>query len=319
MRPSFITKFFEKRISSDYLLWITEHFFGYGKIRPILEEKRRNQKISFSDPTHLSPLRIEEIDVTAMEKGNAGLDFSKPFVIRQGLRGHTLFGELSFSFFLEHFADLKQPTYKKNHELKDPEFLEIKDVIKSIQTNMDAKNILFGGFFDQHPEYREKLYQHPLFQSDFYKRGVKKFNELFVSSKGSFTRLHVEACHSVAFQFQGAKKWTIIDSRFSSRLRPLATRTPYIYAGDEFLWPHGKDLLKNMAPAEITLYPGDVLFVPNYTWHHVETVEDSVSVSCRWTNYTNHLTNPMLFAALLTATNQGLLHHLLGRADIHPK
>jgi len=36
---------------------------------------------------------------------------------------------------------------------------------------------------------------------------------------------------------------------------------------------------KEVRPLEANLLPGDVLFVPPYTWHHVEAIDDSVSVT----------------------------------------
>ncbi len=39
-------------------------------------------------------------------------------------------------------------------------------------------------------------------------------------------------------------------------------------------------LMKNLKPMEVILHPGDILYMPAYTFHHVE-VQDGISISSK--------------------------------------
>jgi len=83
---------------------------------------------------------------------------------------------------------------------------------------------------------------------------------LWIGTKGAVTQCHQDAygCNLVA-QIEGKKKWTLFPPCETPNLKP--TRIPYeestIYAGVDV-----RKIGPNVKRVEVTLGPGDVLFVP---------------------------------------------------------
>ncbi len=136
--------------------------------------------------------------------------------------------------------------------------------------------------------------------------------QLFMGRKKTGSRYHCAPTQNFFLMLDGKKKWTFIDPSWS----PLMS--PHHLGGDTVYWRSEaaeqtqvfQDMVAHLSPAdraavaegmagphrdrveamfrkcprqEVVLEPGDVLFVPMWSWHEVENVTDtSVAVATRW-------------------------------------
>ena len=107
---------------------------------------------------------------------------------------------------------------------------------------------------------------------------------LWIGSKGSYTVCHQDSygCNLVA-QIRGRKRWVLFPPEDGDCLYP--TRLPFeessVFSTVNILRP---DLGKHHRFAQaqslvVTMQPGDVLFVPRHWWHHVQNLDDAVSIN----------------------------------------
>ena len=112
-----------------------------------------------------------------------------------------------------------------------------------------------------------------------YKAG-KQF--VWVSSAGMITHAHFDQDYNFFVQISGIKRFTLWTSTQHESL--------YIYPRVHPMWHKSRINFREIDPQQfplflksqalqITVGPGDLLYVPPYTWHYVETLAPSVSLS----------------------------------------
>lgn len=105
---------------------------------------------------------------------------------------------------------------------------------------------------------------------------------MWISSAGMITHTHFDQDYNFFVQLMGKKRFTLWS--------PVQHELMYVYPRVHPMWHKSRvnyravDLEKFPAFAQtrgkqIELGPGDMLFVPPYTWHYVETLTPSVSLS----------------------------------------
>ena len=105
---------------------------------------------------------------------------------------------------------------------------------------------------------------------------------MWVSSKGMITHGHFDQDFNVFVQVVGEKRFTLWPPSQHEllysypRVHPLWHKSRINFRSpDTLAFPQ---FAKSKA-LQVTLKPGDLLFVPPYTWHYVETLSPSVSLS----------------------------------------
>ena len=104
---------------------------------------------------------------------------------------------------------------------------------------------------------------------------------LWISSPGLATHLHIDMDWNCFVQIRGKKKFTLFP--------PTQHELMYMYPRVHPMWhksridlDHFSDQFPNFllsSPLQVTLEPGDLLFIPGYTWHYVESLTSSISLS----------------------------------------
>lgn len=133
---------------------------------------------------------------------------------------------------------------------------------------------------------------------------------LFIGSKGTYTRLHSEMEVSVFVQLEGRKRWRLIRASDYAMVYPqFSGRTHFVTEFDA--WP-GKNefpLLSKAEVHEITLEPGDVLYLPPFWWHYAENPGASVGISYRFNSLSLALkSSPFLTMMRLLSYNPSVFY-----------
>ncbi|XP_074651636.1 HSPB1-associated protein 1-like [Tubulanus polymorphus] len=110
-----------------------------------------------------------------------------------------------------------------------------------------------------------------------------KSSTFWLGSRGAYTPCHQDTygCNFVA-QIYGRKRWILFPPEQTCFMYP--TRLPFeessIFSRVNVKQPHKKFRnFRKTTPSVVTLEPGQVLFVPRHWWHHVESLETSISVN----------------------------------------
>jgi hypothetical protein len=112
---------------------------------------------------------------------------------------------------------------------------------------------------------------------EYYRKNWHKYVQFFMGPAGSVTRLHFDTLrtHNLFFQIRGRKIWTIISPADFERCGRKRWR-----------WfdvdPEAPDLVKfpeyqSVEPITFTIGPGDLLYVPPGTLHHVRSLDATTS------------------------------------------
>jgi hypothetical protein len=110
-------------------------------------------------------------------------------------------------------------------------------------------------------------------------------HNLWFSGEGTITSLHFDLPHNLIAQVFGKKRFLLFPTAESRNLypEPWISATPHLSRVD----PEHPDLARfpRLARArgwEVTLEPGDLLFMPTRLWHHARSVTASISVNFWW-------------------------------------
>mmetsp|Transcript_57980 Transcript_57980/g.141677 ORF Transcript_57980/g.141677 Transcript_57980/m.141677 type:complete len:301 (-) Transcript_57980:786-1688(-) len=119
------------------------------------------------------------------------------------------------------------------------------------------------------PEAEDGDHDQTCLQSDDDDSTRKNINDESKKTKDSdhpVTGLHCEPIANIAVQLAGCRQWTLVDPKYSWRLRPA------ISADGRSFYPSWitTDQLQTVPRYEVMTSPGDALFVPTWTWHRVD-------------------------------------------------
>jgi hypothetical protein len=149
---------------------------------------------------------------------------------------------------------------------------------------------------------------------------------IWIGMKGNLTSLHYDLWHGFLAQISGTKKVVLFPPWESPRLytaspfgpRPAATNLPSdCLTADPRQFPK----LFEAERYEFVLRPGEMLYIPPYWWHQVESLDNNVSLPCRYSIHWSEFLHPSAFPPLLNrflATLRGGARRLLGRTPGPP-
>ena len=105
---------------------------------------------------------------------------------------------------------------------------------------------------------------------------------IWISSSGMITHTHFDQDYNLFVQLVGSKRFTLWSSFHHElmytypRVHPMWHKSQVNY---QHVDTHKFPAYEKAKAVQIELGPGDVLYVPPYTWHYVETLSPSVSLS----------------------------------------
>eukprot|EP00731_Ephydatia_muelleri_P028041 Em0019g914a len=189
--------------------------------------------------------------------------------------------------------------YKIGLELPSAEFF------RSIQSPSDGRYLYFTGDIEQLGDWawneiqpsKELLVLNPTHSSV----------NVWIGQPHVIAHCHYDGYHNFYAQLYGRKKFTL----FSPAAWPGLSPYPFLHpshaqcqvnvsnsARDVVRFP----ALKDVTPLEVILEPGDLLYLPPLWFHHVESMEVSISVNV-WTDTKQTTTVERLFALPLVTSS----------------
>jgi hypothetical protein len=109
---------------------------------------------------------------------------------------------------------------------------------------------------------------------------------MFVGPKGTRTKLHSDQPCNLFVQVHGQKKWTIFPIEFTAAIDPGVSKTAYFDSPVDLnqIDLATDPMFKHVDGWQVTLNPGDVMYIPPHLWHHVENVTDTISIGYRFSS-----------------------------------
>eukprot|EP01129_Flabellula_baltica_P001837 TRINITY_DN11743_c0_g1_i1.p1 TRINITY_DN11743_c0_g1~~TRINITY_DN11743_c0_g1_i1.p1 ORF type:complete len:317 (+),score=61.30 TRINITY_DN11743_c0_g1_i1:47-952(+) len=132
---------------------------------------------------------------------------------------------------------------------------------------------------------------------------VDKNCGVWLSSAGCVTPLHYDLCHGFLAQVVGRKRFLLArseDTNYLARNTSIYTKNQTSSQIDLTKWMEGDEEERRNYPSveDVQWYvadlnPGDILYTPPGWWHHVLSVDDSVSVLVPFDPSSNETLHPL--------------------------
>jgi len=115
--------------------------------------------------------------------------------------------------------------------------------------------------------------------------GLSVLRQLWLGARGNRTPLHYDTAHNLFAQIHGRKRFLLFAPSDRDRLypHPERSRHPHVSRVD----PERPDLeafpsFSRARGRELVLEPGEQLFLPAGFWHHVRSLDVTLSVNTWW-------------------------------------
>lgn len=109
--------------------------------------------------------------------------------------------------------------------------------------------------------------------------GDRLSSRFFVGNAGNKSNLHFDRdCHAILLhQVYGRKRVILVAPRESQKLRPVKSYSEYQL--HNFNPSDREAFLRYVNARQVVLHPGETLLIPAVFWHHVEYLDDAMSVN----------------------------------------
>lgn len=277
------------------LIWLLDHVLSPARVDALWPGRREANLAAIEaafevsgQPGGLAPIAEAE---GALEAGAFWARFGRanmPVVLRGAAAQWPCMGwtpeGLAARIGHEHdlLVNLSSAEMTDPHHVNTTEDARVSDVVQSMAEGT-GKVLRFSAVIERHPELMAELDLGWLASlRDPLHRGT--LVRLFMGGRDTDTHLHAGPASNLFVQVYGRKRWTIYPTVYSSTMYPERRGSPFFHSR---LNPWAPDLerfpLSRFARGwEVTLNPGDVLFVPTLYWHQVGNLDDTIGVSYRW-------------------------------------
>jgi hypothetical protein len=303
-------------------LWLLEHaLYGFNLAKRV-EKKRNNVHDSILECIKhrtISPYPMAEISIEDTKLIKSYILRSIPFVIRGGAKTVPLYKEWGFDFFNENYGEKKQTVFLDPNYYSDGKEMKLKEIIRELRAGTSNINLLFGNLI--YTNEKLKLAMGPFFLKSWklYKLSMLKIDHLFMSGKDTYTFSHSEFGDNLFLQVRGRKTWKVFKPSLASLFLPLVRRRIFLQSGEGFQDLSKENPILKAPHYLVVLEEGDLLYNPCLHWHYVETHEDSISISSRWSSVWNFAKHPFIFCLFITATNPSIFYQLFNKGETSPK
>jgi hypothetical protein len=165
---------------------------------------------------------------------------------------------------------------------------------------------------------------YPELKNDFSIPGVigsenLRQTNLWIGTSGNVTPLHYDAANNFLAQVVGRKRVHLFPPSQSHLLYPNGTRQTAnntsrvsLLKPDYDKHPRFRDAVAH----ECVLQPGEMLHIPPYWWHHVESLDTAISINFWWKQRLAQCFNAMGIQSIYHHHDRGELAHAHGVVDL---
>lgn len=316
MRPKNIIR---KEWLKYNLLFVAEHFLGYPRFKAMLgkRQKRLFYKIEnrLGPSSHIGFNPVQEVDPNMSREEFLETCYRPilPRLFKGAAKDWDAIKHWNLDFFEKHYGEV-QITINDNEGLSDEEFEQIlfKTYIRQLRSG-SRKYLRFSDVVNHNEELKEHIDRKWLdrFQLPF---SWGEDMKMFMGAAGTKTNLHVGFSDFLFVQVSGVKKWTLYPPNNRIFLDPRTERTFHYYSRADPKETDNPDfpLLKYAEKFEVTLQPGDVLWVPSFTWHYVENDTETIGVRCGRSSLVSAFRSSNILASLIfLATRPNIFSYAL--------
>lgn len=247
---------------------------------------------------------------------------SRPVILKGGLRDWPAFGRWSPDYLESQLGDQRVALAVSDRggfdytapRTEEMSFAEAADLIRRDSPESDRHYYLLKQNIPTNFPALVADLQVPELIGD--PRRITSVN-LWFGGAGNLTPLHYDRANNLLAQFWGRKHLTLFDPQQFDLLYPaIESDRPHIsranlLAPDDEAFP----LLRQAAPLEGVLEPGDVLYMPPYWWHQVRSLDLSISVNFWWLPHLAQCVCPAAVLPVVDAYDERVLHRDLSMLD----
>lgn len=246
------------------------------------------------------------------------LPSNEPIVFR-GLGQKTDAVKLwSFDFFINNYGSYQMPFWGSSFsEKREYQMLSLKEGIQSMKDG-DCSRVLYGGHYDIlniQPKLCDDVGLNKISDTQYWGKKISKIYKFFLSCPKHESPTHSELGHILNFQISGSKNWIILPPSETNKLFPVAGKTVYMGSNLYDSCTKLRSSKLSLEGWEVTVNPGDVLYLPPYYWHGVESLDNSISVAYKWATPLMLLRNPLISAFMLSCRNPNFFQMLFRKNE----
>jgi hypothetical protein len=248
---------------------------------------------------------IKEIELPTRNEF-AKLRRDEPFLIKRAVPNWTATRTWSHGWFKQHYGDRRVWVERGDDFLHfDIENITIREFVgRTVEQNPPEQLYLTEGHvFALFPELTDHI---DLDRPDLFNQVLMSPPKIYMGPAGSFSSIHYDHAPNLTAQVYGRKRWVFYT--------PDQTDLLYPYPRHHFLSHFSKintleklvdfdsfPLFKRAEQREAIVEPGDIIYVPVGWWHHVTSLDPTISLhffSKTWPQYLAQVVQKPLFRLL---------------------
>lgn len=238
--------------------------------------------------------RVDELDrLSADDFTNLYVRPQRPVVWRGALKNCPAIADWTFDYLRRHVGDVEAPLKEWTKSGIRLTHMRVRDYLDSLER---YELLCRRGTDGDRPAYLHdipltKIFRHaeddlaPFprdFFSPWYRASWTKFAQMFLGPSASVTPLHFDCLltHNLFFQVSGRKRFTLLPHDELRRCYPYNWRWCEVDAEepdfDRF------PLYRDARSVAVVVGPGDLLYMPPGTLHHVRSLDCALSFNVDW-------------------------------------
>ncbi len=208
---------------------------------------------------------------------------SQPILIRGGLKDSQAVQEWNFDYFQKKYAEKEvlcvddSTAENSNKHIRERLFISARfktmsQIIENIRCG--GKNYVsnVSEFLQNNPELIDELGIVGLIENikkdACFSLFNYKFSQIFMGNSHSVSALHCAIGSNLFVNVLGHKRWYLIHPKYTFLMKPHLNEYGLFAFGEQDMFDPS-DISQKIPHIDVTLDPGDVLFVPPWWWHAV--------------------------------------------------
>lgn len=218
---------------------------------------------------------------------------NRPVILTGCMEEWAPYKRWSFDYFRAHHENSivgiqdgrdADPYYEQNQKFhrREVRFGDFLDRLEATESSNDF--YMTAGNMGSHRQALAKLFEdaEPINIRDEYFQFPAE-GSLWIGPKGTITPLHFDMINNFFCQIRGSKRVRLVPSWSM----PWVYNDYHVYSDVDAASPDfdKHPLFENVTIFDFVVYPGEVLFIPMGWWHHLESLEPTVSLTRKRLNH----------------------------------